>query len=133
MKVLKQLAVFVANRPGTLAEVCRILGERGINILGLAVADSVDHAVLRLVVDKPAAAIHILGETGLLVLDTDIVAVRLPNGAGRMSELGMALSRIGVNIEYAYGGLQEDDEYGTLYLKVQDIEKARPTLEALGL
>ncbi len=133
MKTMKQLAVFVANRPGTLAEVCRILGERGISILGLAVADAVDHAVLRLVVDDPAVAIHVLGEAGLLVLDTDVIAVRLPNGAGRMAELGMALSGAGVNIEYAYGGLGESDAEGTLYLKVQDIEKARAALQALGL
>jgi len=133
MKILKQLAVFVANRPGTLAEVCRLLAEHGINILGLSVADAVDHAVLRLVVDKPAPAIHVLGEAGLLVLDTDVIAIRLPNGSGRMSELGVALSAAGVNIEYAYGGLGETDTEGTLYLKVSDIEKARSSLQALGL
>lgn len=133
MTVMKQLAVFVANRPGTLAEVCRILAERGVGIVGLSVADAVDHAVLRLVVDNPAVAIHVLGEAGLLVLDTDVIAIRLPNGTGRMSELGQALSRAGVNIEYAYGGVGEEDSVGTLYLKVHDVEKARVALAAMGL
>lgn len=133
MTVQKQLAVFVANRPGTLAEVCRILASKGIGILGLCVADAVDHAVLRLVVDNPAVAIHLLGEAGLLVLDTDIAVIRLQNKPGKMWEVAKALADAGINIEYAYGGIGENDQEGNLYLKVQDVESARVVLEKLGL
>ena len=133
METMKQLAVFVANRPGTLAQVCRNLADHGVNILGLAVADAVDHAVLRFVVDKAPVAIHVLGEAGLLVVDSDIVAVTLPNKPGQMSDLGRVLSDAGVNIEYAYGGLGPNDSTGILFLKVSDVEKARQALARLGL
>jgi len=126
MEILKQLAVFVANRPGTLARVCRILSEHDINILGLAVADSVDHAVLRFVVDKATPAIHALGEAGLLTVDSEIFAIRLSNKTGRLADLGQALSDVGVNIEYAYGGVSGNDQEGTLYIKVSDPAKALP-------
>ena len=133
METLKQLAVFVANRPGTLAQICRKLADHGVNILGLSVADAVDHAVLRFVVDQPATALHVLGEAGLLVVDSDILAVTLPNRAGQLSDLGRALADVGVNIEYAYGGMVSPEHAGTLFLKVSDVPKALQALAGLGL
>jgi len=133
MEVVKQLAVFVANKPGTLAAICGNLSDRDIGIQGLAVSDARDHAVLRLVVDDAPKAIHVLGESGVLVLDSDIIKVTLPNEMGQMATLGRVLSEGGVNIEYAYGGLSADDESGTLYLKVTDVDKARKTLGEMGI
>jgi len=133
MEIVKQLAVFVANQPGTLAAICGNLSDRDVNIHGLAVDDAKDHAVLRLVVDNPSMAIHVLGESGVLVLDSDIIKVDLPNKKGQMAKLGRLMSEAGVNIEYAYGGLGAGDETGTLYMKVADIDKARDALKELGL
>jgi len=133
METLKQLAVFVANRPGTLAQVCQRLAENGVNILGLSVADAVDHAVLRFVVDKPAVALHVLGDAGLLVVDSDIIALQLPNRPGQLSELGRIFAEAGINIEYAYGGMGAPDRIGTLFVKVADIEKAREAVAKSGL
>lgn len=132
METMKQLAVFVANRPGTLAQICKRLTEKGVNILGLSVSDAVDHAVLRFVVDKPAVAIHVLGEAGLLVVDSDIIALTLPNKPGLLWEIGSLLADIGVNIEYAYGGMSASHQGGTLFLKVSDLEKAKKALESKG-
>ena len=88
MKLVKQLSIFLKNSPGTLATVSEGMKDEGINILGLTVVDAVDHAVVRMVVDKPQKAIHFFGEHGLLVIDTDIVAVDLPNTAGALANLG---------------------------------------------
>lgn len=133
METLKQLAVFVANRPGTLARISAMLAQHGINIQGLAVADAVDHAVLRFIVDKPARAMIVLGEAGLLVLETDIIALHLTNRPGEMSELGDRLSQAGVNIEYAYGGMGAGDASGVLFLKVSDDDLAKDVLSGMGL
>ena len=132
METMKQLAVFVANRPGTLAQICATLAQNQINVLGISVADAMDHAVLRFVVDKPATAVHVLGETGLLVLDSDVLAVALDNEPGRLSDLSKALGEAGVNIEYAYGGTTRVDRAGTLFLKVSDTESARAALTQIG-
>jgi hypothetical protein len=133
MKVCKQLAVFVANRPGTLAQVSKVLAQEGINILGLSVADAVDHAVLRLIVSDPNRAIHLLEDAGLLVLDTDVLALRLQNTAGNISKLSEALANENINIAYAYGGLDENNSEGTLYLKVSDTERAKEVISQLKL
>ncbi|NOZ01005.1 MAG: amino acid-binding protein [Deltaproteobacteria bacterium] len=133
MEIVKQLAVFVANKPGTLAAICGNLSDREISIQGLAVDDARDHAVLRLIVDDAAKAIHVLGESGVLVLDSEIIKVTLPNKPGNMADLARVLSEAGVNIEYAYGGLSPEDKAGILYLKVTDMEKAQHALAEMGL
>jgi len=132
IELKKQLAVFVANRPGTLAQICGSLTQNDINILGISVADAMDHAVLRFVVDKPATAIHVLGESGLLVLDSDVLAVDLGNEPGQLMNLSKALSDAGVNIEYAYGGTRVGDRAGTLFLKVSDTPRALEALKQLA-
>jgi len=133
MDTMKQLAVFVANRPGTLAQICTTLAQNKINILGISVADAMDHAVLRFVVDRSSVAVHVLGETGLLVLDSDVLAVALDNQPGRLSDVSRVLGEAGVNIEYAYGGTSQADKTGTLFLKVSDTDAARVALAKIGL
>jgi hypothetical protein len=133
MDTMKQLAVFVANRPGTLAQICDTLAQNKVNILGISVADAMDHAVLRFVVDNAAVAVHILGETGLLVLDSDVLAIALDNQPGSLSDVSRALGEAGVNIEYAYGGTRQADRSGTLFLKVSDTDAARAALTRIGL
>lgn len=133
MEILKQLSVFVANRPGTLARISALLAGQGINIQGLSVADAVDHAVVRFIVDLPARAMVVLSEAGLLVLESDIIVLHLTNRPGEMSELGNRLGQAGVNIEYAYGGMGPGDASGILFLKVSDEALAREVLDGMGL
>jgi hypothetical protein len=82
-------------------------------------------------VDKPVRAMVVLGEAGLLVLETDIIALHLTNRPGEMSELGSRLSQAGVNIEYAYGGMGSGETSGVLFLKVSDEEAARDVLSGM--
>lgn len=128
MEKCKQLAIFLANKPGTLANVCTSLAEKGINIQGIMVSDAVDHAVVRLVVSNPQEAIHMLGEAGLLVVDSDIISIHLNNKPGELANLGYRLSEAGVNIEYLYGSLNSKSLDGVLYIKVNDIDKAAQAL-----
>ena len=129
MKLVKQLAIFLANKPGTMARVTDTLSEANINILGVMVADAVDHAVLRIVVDQPEKAIHLLGDGGLLVLESDIFELELPNKPGMLSELGKTLSDMGINIEYAYGAVKQDADKGLMYVKVSNPNEAMDILK----
>ena len=122
----KQLSIFLENKPGVLAEVCKTLAEFGINIRGMSVSDTVDHAVVRLVVTEPQKAIHILGEHGLLVVETDVLVVKLDDQPGTLADLAQAFARAKVNIEYAYG--TSDDDHATLFFRVSDVKKAEKLL-----
>lgn len=133
MKVLKQIAIFLSNKPGTLASVTKTLSDHGINILGIMVSEGVEYAVVRLIVSDPVKAIHLLGEGGLLVIESDIVSINLKNVLGAICEVGRVLSSNSVNIEYAYGSISPAEEEGVLYLKVSDIEKAKKALSEIAL
>ena len=83
----KQLSLFLVNKPGVLADVCQTLADHQINIRGMSVSDTVDHAVVRLIVDDPTKAIHLLGEHGVLVVETDVLAVEVDDQPGALARL----------------------------------------------
>src|SRR2546430_15994819 len=77
-----QLAVFLANRPGALARVCEALAKAEININALATSDTVDHTVVRLVVSDPTKALMLLGDAGVLALETEVLMIETANEPG---------------------------------------------------
>ena len=124
--IARQLSVFLENKPGVLAAVCRTLGEHDINIRGVSVSDTVDHAVVRLIVSDPHKAIHVLGEHGALVVETDVLIVKLADHPGALAEVAAKFARGKVNIEYAYGS--SDDTEATVFMRVSDTKKALEVL-----
>ena len=81
MKV-EQISVFLENKAGRLAEVTRVLGEAGINIRALSLADTTDFGILRLIVDQYDKAREILKDKGFTVGKTEVVAVEVPDRPG---------------------------------------------------
>ena len=126
----KQLSIFLENKPGVLAKMCRTLADHEINIRGLSISDTVDHAVVRLVVTDPRKAIHVLGEHGMLVVETDVLALDLPDKPGKLAEIAGKLARAKINIEYAYGS--SDHSEGVVFVRVSDIKKAVQVLTPKG-
>jgi hypothetical protein len=122
----KQLSIFLENKPGVLAKMCRTLADHEINIRGLSISDTVDHAVVRLVVTDPRKAIHVLGEHGMLVVETDVLALDLPDKPGKLAEIAGKLARAKINIEYAYGSA--DHSEGVVFVRVSDIKRAAQVL-----
>jgi hypothetical protein len=123
-----QLAIFLANRPGALARVCEALAEAGINIHALATSDTVDHSVVRMVVSDPTRALMLLGEAGVLALETEVLMIETPNQPGVLVEIAERLAEAEVNIEYAYLAGSQGAEKGLIILRPSDVEKAQAAL-----
>jgi len=94
MHVASQLAVFLENKPGTLARLCEALAQKQINLLALTVSDTVDHAVVRIVVDRPSEALSVLEDAGMLVVATDVLVVEVPNRPGGLADSAARLEKI---------------------------------------
>jgi hypothetical protein len=124
MQITKQLAVFLHNKPGTLAGMCRELGKNRINIHALSVSDTVDHAVVRMVVNDPMRASFLLGEHGVLVVESEVLVVDLPNEPGALSDLADHLAEHKINIEYAYAAASPNSKKSAVILRVSDAKKA---------
>ena len=128
MRVEKQLALFLENKPGTLAAVCKALGAEGINIYAISVSDAVDHAVIRMVVSDPHKALHLLGEHGVLVVERDVLMIEGRSRPGELARIAATLAEHRINIEYAYSATPPDATKGAMVLRVDQITKAKRIL-----
>lgn len=128
---MTQLAVFLENRPGTLARVCEALAKAGVNIHALTVSDTVDHSVVRMIVSDPTKALMLLGERGVLAFENDVLMIDAANEMGVLGNIADALSRAEVNIEYAYLATGGKSPNGIIVLRPSNVEKARAALSAL--
>ena len=131
VKKVKQLSLFLDNKPGVLAKVCAVLARQKVNILGISVTDGHDHAVVRLVTDDPRRAIHTLGSAGILVVDNDVLMVDLPNRAGALGAVSRILAAAKINIEYSYATASQNQKAATLVLSVSDTNAAEKVLGRL--
>lgn len=133
MKIVEQLALFLDNEPGTLSAVCDALAEARINIYALSIADSIDYAVIRLVVSDPRRALHLFEERGTLVVEDDVLMLEGSNKPGGLSAISKALAKKKINIEYAYLATLPNAKKGLLILRVADVKKAQKVLADAGL
>lgn len=123
MKV-KQLAVFIENKPGRVSEIADLMGRVGINIRGFSVSDTADYGVMRLVVDRPDEARAALKDTGFTVREDEVICAELPDEPGALAKVLVAVADAGVNIEYVYSLV------GTaIVLNVSDADRALRLLE----
>src|SRR5438552_2591366 len=131
VKSATQLAVFLANRPGALARVCDALAKAEINIHALAISDTVDHSVVRMVVSDPTKALMLLGESGVLALENDVLMIESDNEPGTLAKIADRLSQANVNIEYAYLATSPKSDKGLMILRASDVDKAQRALTGL--
>ena len=129
MKVAKQLALFVENKPGTLAAICQALADKQINIEAISISDAVDHAVVRMVVSNPQKALHLLGEHGVLVIERDVLILEGPSQPGTLARVAKTLVRQKINIDYAYSATPAGSTTGAMILRVDNIAKAKRVLK----
>lgn len=130
MQVRKQLSVFLKNEPGVLSKLASDLADHNIDILGLTVSDTVDHAVVRIIVSDPEKAVDVLESAGQLVVEADVLVVQLSNRRGALEDLSQRLARAKINIEYAYGTVGTHEKKGVLIIRVSDTKKALKVLRA---
>src|SRR3990167_8422470 len=102
IKIETQLAIFMDNRPGMLARICQALAKAQINILALSILDTVDHAIIRMVVDKPKEAEQVLSGMHAMVQRRDVVFMDVSNEVGTLATIAEQLGEAGINLEYAY-------------------------------
>ncbi|WP_071146489.1 amino acid-binding protein [Bacteroides ihuae] len=100
--VAKQLSIFLENKQGRLTEVTKVLGEKGINLSALCIAENADFGILRGIVSDPDKAYKILKDNHFAVSITDVVGINCPNIPGALAKVLDYLSESGVFIEYMY-------------------------------
>jgi hypothetical protein len=128
MPIQKQLSVFLPNRPGVMANTCSILSEAGINILAMAVHDTMDNAVVRFIVDHPTKATLLLEQEEFYVMEQDVLVVEIDNKKGTLSRIAQSLAEADINIAYAYCTATPNQEVGCLVIRTDQPERAQEIL-----
>jgi hypothetical protein len=127
---LKQLSVFLENKPGALSRPCRVLAEAGINILTFALADTQQFGILRLVAHDGEKAKKVLERAGLVVKLTDVVALEVPDRPGGLADVLEVLENAQVNVEYMYAFTAKQNGKGLLLFRFDKPEAAIAALQA---
>jgi len=129
--MIDQLSVFLENESGRLAELCRALGDAGINMHALMVADTSEFGMIRIICDTPAKAKRLLDDLGFGASLTKVTAIEIPDRPGGLADVLEALGAARMNVEYAYCFVEPSGEAAVDVLKV-DAPGAEDALIAAG-
>jgi len=132
MKV-KQLSIFLENQSGRLAEVTGALGEQGVSIRALSLADTSGFGILRLIVNDIATAQKVLQNKGFTVRETEVIAVEMPDSPGGLAGILSVLAGAGINVEYMYAFVQKSQDNAVVIFRIENIDAAIEALQAKGI
>lgn len=129
----KQISIFLENKAGRLLHVTRTLGEAGINIRALSIADTSDFGILRIIVSDPDKAYKILKEAGFTVSETEVVAVQVPDTPGSLADILEQMNEENLNIEYLYAFIGTNADNALVIFKVEDMTRALEAFQKKGI
>ncbi|MBQ8055184.1 MAG: ACT domain-containing protein [Lachnospiraceae bacterium] len=130
---VKQISVFLENRPGALAEFTKILEKSRIDLRALSLAESEDFGIVRVIVDDPFNTIQILKEEGYVCSITKVIAVEIEDKPGALVNMLNILGDNKVNLEYSYAFLAKKANSAFMVFRVADNDKAIKVLTANGI
>ncbi len=133
MAEIKQISLFVENKPGRMAKVSKTLSDAGVNIRALTIAEAGDFGVIRMVVDNPDEGYKVLHDNGFTVSATDVLAVEMKDTPGGLYEIVDSLGTNKINVDYAYAFVTAKAERAMLILRVDDLPRAKQALSSRGI
>ncbi len=131
--MVKQISIFLENKAGRLASVTRVLGDQGINIRALSIADTSDFGILRLIVNDPQKAYEVLKREGFTVSETEVIAVEVPDCPGGLAQVLEVMGQAAINIEYLYAFIGKATDDALVIFKVENPEIAVAAFQDQGI
>ena len=129
---LKQLSVFLENRPGQLEVPVRALAKAGLNILTLTLADTQQFGILRLIVRDWTRAKAALEAAGCVVNLAEVVAVEVVHKAGGLAPILELMDAAGINVEYMYALAGSGGQHAVMVMRYDDPDCAVLLLNEAG-
>ena len=129
---IKQISLFLENKPGHLNAICRTLAESGINIVTLSLADTQQFGIVRLIVEEWQKAKDVLEAAGYVVNVREVVAAAVADRPGGMAEILDVIGKAGVNIEYMYAFTFRHGKEAVLVFRFDNPDRAIDALKTAG-
>ena len=131
---MKQISVFLENKPGTLERMTQTLADGGVNLRAISMAEAADYGIARIIVDDLIGASTVLKDADFVISLTPVLAYEIPNEPGGLNKLLMRFTQAGINIEYMYSCIIGDEEKRAyMILRVADTAAAEAAMTRAGL
>lgn len=130
---VKQISVFLENKPGTMAKFTEVLSKNNINMRALSLAEASDFGIARIIVDDVYNAMQVLKDEDYICSATKVLAVAIPDEAGAMAKVVAVLGESHINLEYMYAFTTTKKDLAYMILRVEDNEKAIQVLSKNGV
>ena len=131
---VKQISVFMENKPGALLSMTTVLAESRIDMRAFTLAETSDFGIVRIIVDDVYKASTVLKDMGFVYSISSVLGVVIPDVPGGLNQVLQILTEEDVNVEYMYafqGGKNINGAY--MIFKVADAKKAASVLTGRGI
>ena len=130
---VKQLSVFMENRPGRLYKLTHALGKEGIDFVTLSIADTKDFGIVRFIARDNERAYEILKQAGFTVGQTELIGVEVEDKPNALAEVVALMEAADMNIEYLYSFVLTNHNTAKILMRVEEAERAVELLKAKGI
>lgn len=130
---VKQISVFLENKPSAMAGFTEVLSKNNIDMRALSLAESSDFGIVRVIVDDVYNAMQVIKEAGYICSATKVLAVAMPDEPGGLSKVIRYLGDSGINVEYMYAFTTTRKDMACMIFRVNDNENAIHTLTKNGV
>ena len=130
---VNQISIFLENKPESLSQLTDVLAKNNINMRALALADTSDFGIARIITDDCAAAEYVLKNNDYIVKTTGVIAIEIPDEAGSLNKILKLLAENGRNIEYMYGFTGRKTNSACMIIRCTNMQKTEEILENNGI
>lgn len=128
-----EVRVFVENKPGKLSRIAELLGNAGINLLALELADEGHYGVFKLLTAEPERARTILSEANIPAALNPVACIEIPDHPGGLLKLSKALEQAGLDVSDAYGYILERGKRAVFVVKGDNLDAIESAARSVGL
>ena len=121
---IKQLTLFLENKPGALGRPIRLLAKARFNIVTLSIAEANQFGILRLILRDWEKAKKLLEKNGFVVKVTDMVAVEVADQPGGLAKILDVVEKTGLNVEFMYAFPNKRGDRAILVFRFDDPDNA---------
>ena len=131
---IKQISVFVENKPGSMNAMTKVLADHNIDMRALSLAETKDFGIVRIIVDDVFNAATVLKDAGYVHTITPVVGVMIPDTPGGLNKVLQVLADVQVNVEYMYAFLAgKDKDHAYMIFRVEEPAAATSALASAGI
>jgi hypothetical protein len=130
---IRQISVFLENRPGRLSALCRTLADAGVNLSTLTLAETGEFGLLRLITADPEKARQVVTQAGYAATTTEVVALQVPDRPGGLASVLRVLEVAGISVEYMYAFAMRTGGDAIMIFRFGDMDRAIAALQAAGV